>query len=124
MTIGPDWQEALKIVGERWNRLLNKLVRETGVEVVPAKMFPYRAVSVAPTRASCPAAVAIRGKRFLAAEAPTLPLPMCTWPLSCPCKLKMHNDRRARPQREPERAEAVKTQKVRRPTAGRRTTDR
>ena len=84
-------------MGEMWNRLLNKLGREPGARVVPAKMFPYRAVSVAPTRASCPAAVAIRGKRFLAAEAPTLPLPMCTWPTSCPCTLKLHDDRRVRP---------------------------
>jgi hypothetical protein len=111
-------------VSEVWNKLLKQLGRAPRGGEAPESASPYRAVSVAPTRASCPAAVAIRDKRFLVAEAPTLPLPMCTWPLSCPCKLKMHNDRRARPQREPERAEAVKTQKVRRPTAGRRTTDR
>ena len=111
-------------MSEVWNKLLKQLGRAPRGGKAP-ESFPYRAVSVAPTRASCPAAVAIRDKRFLVAEAPTLPLPMCTWPLSCPCKLNVHNDRRARPVREPQRVEPVKTRKEgRRQTSGRRATDR
>ena len=110
-------------MGEMWNKLLKQLGRAPrGGDSTPDSL-PYRAVSVAPTRASCPAAVAIRDKRFLATEAPTLPLPMCTWPLSCPCKLKLHRDRRARPRREEEPGELQKASKDRRQT-GRRATDR
>ena len=39
---------------------------------------------------------------------------MCTWPLSCPCKLKAHEDRRARPRRESEHNEARKVRNDRR----------
>ena len=105
-----------------WNKLLKQLGRAPRAGEAAPESFPYRAVSVVPTRASCPAAVAIREKRFLAAEAPTLPLPMCTWPLSCPCKLNVHNDRRARPRRDDEPSQP-KTRKDRRVT-GRRPTDR
>lgn len=104
-----------------WNKLLKQLGRAPRAHPAPAK--PYLAVSVEPTRASCPAAIAIRDKRFLAAEAPTLPLPMCTWPLSCPCKLKTHDDRRARPRREGEHNDVRKVRKERR-VSGRRTSDR
>ena len=114
-------------MGEMWNKLLKQLGRAPRARPAPSKLqHPYRAVSVAPTRASCPAAVAIRNKRFLEAEAPTLPLPMCTWPLSCPCKLKAHEDRRARARREgehgDEHSEMSKVRKDRR-TGGRRATD-
>src|SRR5689334_22077784 len=117
VTISGNRQEA-RYVSEVWNKLLKQLGRAPRAGKASKESFPYRAVSVVPTRASCPAAVAIRDKRFLMAEAPTLPLPMCTWPTSCPCKLNVHNDRRARPQREPERAdtrnEAAKARKERR----------
>ncbi len=112
-------------MSEMWNKLLKQLGRAPRARTDKADPHPYRAVSVAPTRASCPAAVAIRNKRFLVTEAPTLPLPMCTWPLSCPCKLKTHDDRRARPRREEgdEQKEMRKVRKERR-VGGRRATDR
>lgn len=111
-------------MAEMWKKLLKQLGRAPRAHSAPAKSHPYRAVSVAPTRASCPAAVAVRDKRFLMAEAPTLPLPMCTWPLSCPCKLKTHEDRRASPRREMgEHKEVSKVRKERR-VGGRRATDR
>jgi hypothetical protein len=106
-----------------WNELLKQLGRAPRAGESAPQSLPYRAVSVAPTRASCPAAVAIRDKRFLATEAPTLPLPMCTWPLSCPCKLKTHDDRRVRPRRDEEPGELEKASKDRRQT-GRRATHR
>jgi hypothetical protein len=109
--------------GEVWNRLLKQLGRAPRAHEAPADERPWRAVSVVPTRASCPAAVAIRDKRFLAAEAPTLPLPLCTWPRSCPCTLKWHEDRRARPRRE-KKGDVAKRDKERRQSSGRRATDR
>src|SRR5688572_24222795 len=89
----------------------------------PTDAFPYRAVSVVPTPCSCPAAVAIRHTRFLLAEAPTLPLPMCTWPLSCPCQLVTHHDRRASGRREAESDEIPSDRRNRRSGRGRRITD-
>jgi len=110
--------------GEVWKKLLKQLGHAPRAHEEPrSPPAPWRAVSVAPTRASCPAAVAIRDKRFLLAEAPTLPLPMCTWPLSCPCRLKVHEDRRARPRREKEPGEMTKPRKERRHRTGRRATD-
>ena len=111
-------------MSEMWKKLLRQLGRAPRAGKGAPESHPYRAVSVVPTRASCPAAVAIRDKRFLVAEAPTLPLPMCTWPLSCPCKLNVHKDRRASPLREKERADTVKAPNERRPASGRRATDR
>ncbi len=110
-------------MSEMWDKLLKQLGHAPRARPA-AKPLPYRAVSVAPTRASCPAAVAIRNKRFLAADAPTLPLPMCTWPLSCPCKLKSHDDRRARPRQKGERDEVRQVREERQPTNGRRPTGR
>ena len=108
--------------GEVWKKLLKQLGGTPRAHQEPERPpAPWRAVSVAPTRASCPAAVAIRDKRFLVAEAPTLPLPMCTWPLSCPCRLKVHEDRRVRPRRD-KNGDAVKTRKGRQ-TGGRRTNE-
>ncbi len=84
----------------------------------------YRAVSVVPTRTSCPAAIAIRHTRFLVAEAPTLPLPMCTWPMSCPCRFESHNDRRVEERRISLRSDEPGPRKERRRPFGRRSSDK
>ena len=57
--------------------------------------YLYRSVSVVPhilTR--CGAAAELRSKRFLGAEAPSLPLPNCSLQDQCQCKYKHWNDRR------------------------------
>ena len=41
---------------------------------------------------ACDAAMQLQGKRFLSAEAPSLPLPECNQ--KCHCYFKHHNDRR------------------------------
>jgi hypothetical protein len=64
----------------------------------------------------------MRNTRFLLAEAPTLPLPMCTWPTSCPCTLQVHQDRRAGRRRE-ESNEVAGDRRERRRSPGRRLTD-
>ena len=108
------------------NKLLGRL-RRSNIETPPAgggtDAFPYRAVSVVPNCASCPAAVGIRHTRFLVAEAPTLPLPMCTWPLSCTCRYQMHNDRRGRERRMEEEGKPPNGRKDWRRPYGRRSTD-
>ena len=53
----------------------------------------YHAVSVKPGAYACAAANNIAGQRFLAAQAPTLPLPDCDAD-ECECHFVHHNDRR------------------------------
>ena len=54
----------------------------------------YHAVSIKPGAYACMAANEIAGQRFLASEAPTLPLPACD-AAECDCHFIHHNDRRA-----------------------------
>ena len=53
----------------------------------------YHAVSIKPGAYACSAANDIAGQRFLAAEAPSLPLPGCN-AAECECHFTHHNDRR------------------------------
>jgi hypothetical protein len=62
----------------------------------------WHAVSVIPKGASCEAAHTMRGKRFLSADAPRLPLVQCTSPKSCTCAYKHYEDRRGNPRRNDE----------------------
>ena len=60
---------------------------------------PWHAVSIVTTNASCHTARALRGIRFLAEEAPRLPLAQCGAGSSCPCAYKHYDDRRGPPRR-------------------------
>jgi len=60
----------------------------------------WNAVSIVCTSASCEAARALKGRRFLSAGAPRLPLADCASPGACPCTYRKHPDRRAGPRRE------------------------
>jgi hypothetical protein len=62
----------------------------------------WAAVSIVPAKSSCEAARALKNKRFLATQAPRLPLADCSQPLSCTCSYKKYADRRAGPRREDE----------------------
>lgn len=53
----------------------------------------YHAVSVKPGAYACSAANNIAGERFLASQAPSLPLPDCD-ASECECHFVHHNDRR------------------------------
>lgn len=53
----------------------------------------YHAVSVKPGTYACSAANNIAGERFLASQAPSLPLPDCD-ASECECHFVHHNDRR------------------------------
>jgi hypothetical protein len=55
---------------------------------------PWHAVEIVASKSACAAAQGFKGKRFLSAEAPLLPLRDCTLPGSCHCVYKKHSDRR------------------------------
>ena len=59
-----------------------------------ASREPWHAVSVVGGGGACAAAAAVSGKRFLAAEAPRIPLPKCTTPNRCKCAYRHFPDRR------------------------------
>ncbi|MEP7275673.1 MAG: hypothetical protein ABI812_04910 [Betaproteobacteria bacterium] len=56
---------------------------------------PWHAVSVQGGDSACDAARRMRGVRFLAAEAPRIPLAQCASPARCKCIYRHHADRRA-----------------------------
>src|SRR4029453_8225808 len=64
---------------------------------------PWHAVSVVAQSGACPAAEELRNKRFLSAEAPSLPLPHCSSPTLCKCVYSHHSDRRTTLRRETDR---------------------
>jgi hypothetical protein len=86
---------------------------------------PFHAVSVQSPRNTCDAARELGGKRFLATEAPRLPLQNCT-AATCTCRYTHHDDRRAGPRRA---SDTMRTQNPffrgdeRRRAGGRRITD-
>ncbi len=65
---------------------------EGALREVPAS-GPYHAVEVRAAEGACELARAIRGVRFLSAEAPSIPLPSCTTG-RCACVYVHHADRR------------------------------
>src|SRR5262249_13260690 len=91
------------------------------------RRLPWAAVSVVAGKAAgCAAARLLQGKRFLAAQAPRLPLADCSSPDSCTCLYKKYADRRAGPRRGEEesgRRRRVEPGKDRRVRRGRRESD-
>jgi hypothetical protein len=63
-----------------------------------AENTAYHAVSISFGKDACDAAKARTGQRFLAKEAPPLPLPECD-ATQCECHYRHHKDRRARSDR-------------------------
>lgn len=55
----------------------------------------WQAVSVVPGRGACEGAEALREQRFLARNAPRLPLPNCSKQDQCQCKYERYSDRRS-----------------------------
>jgi hypothetical protein len=75
------------------------MVGKTGQE---AKQ-PWHAVGIVATPGACAQALALRSRRFLSSEAPTLPLTDCPQPAACKCLYKHYSDRRAGPRRAQEK---------------------
>ena len=60
---------------------------------------PWHAVGVVGGTTACKPALQIKGKRFLATEAPPIPLPDCTSSWRCKCVYRHYSDRRGTPRR-------------------------
>ncbi len=61
----------------------------------------FQAVGVIARSQGCPAVGAVQGVRFLARQAPRLPLPDCDRAASCRCRFEKFADRRTLVQRSP-----------------------
>ena|SRR6516162_8246100 len=84
----------------------------------------WNAVSVVTSGSGCEAARALKGQRFLSADAPRLPLPQCSSPMTCQCVYRKYADRRAGPRREVEKTGLHRSpDQERRRKRGRRSTD-
>jgi hypothetical protein len=80
--------------------LLSRLTKTTTPE--PKKLAPARpvqAISIFKGTRACEMARKFSEHRFLAREAPQLPLTGCTMRDSCECRYIRHKDRRAEPRR-------------------------
>jgi len=90
---------------------------------------PWHAVAVRSSRAACPACKAIAGVRFLAREAPKLPLANCHHAAVCHSTYEHFDDRREGPRRNAEQefprmqAPPPPAERERRRARGRRSTD-
>lgn len=86
----------------------------------------FQAISIYRGVEACPPAKRFSEHRFLAKDAPTLPLPGCTMPETCQCKYLKHKDRRSYQRRA---QDFTSTSRIyvgpdRRTLRGRRSTDR
>lgn len=84
----------------------------------------FSAVSIVCTSASCPAAQALKGQRYLSAKAPRIPLADCASPATCACTYRKYPDRRVEERREGSSGLGrTNPQPERRRSRGRRSTD-
>jgi hypothetical protein len=85
----------------------------------------WSAVSIACATDACDAAKALKGKRYLSAQAPKLPLADCASPAACKCVYRKFPDRRAGPRREADTTGIKRSAPTpeRRGGRGRRSTD-
>lgn len=100
------------------------MVKQTGS--VKKARSPWHAVSIISTSGSCGAARALKGRRFLSADAPRLPLAECPLAATCRCVYRKHADRRSGPRREDEKTglrRVPASEQERRRKRGRRSAD-
>jgi hypothetical protein len=89
------------------------------------RVTPWSAVRLVTHGDACARATALREKRFLAREAPALPLKGCTLASACNCMYRHYVDRRTGPRRDEEVSgrRIVKAPVERRSARGRRGSD-
>jgi hypothetical protein len=73
--------------------------------IYPLRIEPWSAVQIVTHGDSCPKAMALRSRRFLARDAPVLPLQGCKLSAACNCIYRHYTDRRAGPRRDAAAAE-------------------
>lgn len=91
----------------------------------PKAYSPFQAIAIYRGLESCDTARKFSEHRFLAREAPTLPLPGCTMSQTCQCRYLKFRDRRAEARRLNDFSAATRmfSQTERRGFRGRRRTD-
>ena len=92
---------------------------------MPPSTRPFQAISIFRGVKACALANELSEHRFLAKDAPPLPLPGCTIPAACECVYLKHRDRRSMQRRSMDfsASQRVYTGKERRFLKGRRATD-
>jgi len=105
--------------------LLSRLGKRDKPAAVKARPSPFQAISIYRGAASCEMARKFAEHRFLAREAPTLPLPDCSMPQSCQCRYLRFKDRRSQTRRADDfrAATRISAKFERRARQGRRSTD-
>jgi hypothetical protein len=104
-----------------WSRLKREPLPEPKATVAPR---PFQAISIYCGVKSCAIARRFRDHRFLAKDAPQLPLSGCTMAGSCQCRYLKYKDRRAERRRFVDFASVRRDLgQERRQRAGRRDTD-
>jgi hypothetical protein len=106
--------------------LLSRIgARRVEPEALKEPVRPFQAISIYRGTAACEAARRISEYRFLAKDAPTLPLPACTMPETCACRYLKHKDRRSNQRRHVDftATSRIYIGKERRQLRGRRSTD-
>lgn len=78
-----------------WKKLL-----QPDITAPPPRISRWQAIEVVPSKTSCPAAHALKGRRYLVAAAPRLPLPHCKSSDTCTCTYRKLPDRRTDARRE------------------------
>ena len=68
---------------------------ESARPTTASRTNPYQAVGVVACSRACAAVGQVQGVRFLARQAPRLPLPDCDRAATCTCRFEKHADRRA-----------------------------
>jgi len=79
------YRQGLDRPADRTERRVSRMTRDRNV---------YHAVSIKPGAYACSAANEVAGQRFLATDAPEIPLPGCD-AAECDCHFIHHKDRRA-----------------------------
>lgn len=81
-------------IRRRSNRAAARPLQPAKRKFAPHTTSKYHAVSLRFASNACAAAKALQGERFLATEAPSLPLADCDAP-NCECHFTHHDDRRS-----------------------------
>lgn len=79
--------------------LLSRLRKEQAPLPARAPAPRFQAIAIFRGVRACEVARKFSDRRFLAREAPALPLSACTMPKGCECKYMKFSDRRAEPRR-------------------------
>lgn len=100
-------------------RLDSEIRRLRDAAAIQRIVNPYHAVSIKAGSGGCAHALELKGRRFLSAEAPRMPVPDCDAE-TCACVYTHHDDRRVGRDR---RTRSAVPRKDRRVGQGRRQTD-